>query len=59
MTVGVFVCILPEKLTLEWSKQPLGDQMVTNVASLLQSGNVQQCKSDHHFSDLSADNTVY
>jgi len=43
MDVGVAVCILPEELTSEWDKQPLGDRMVANVASLLDSGNVWQC----------------
>ena len=36
--------ILPEELTLEWNKQPLGEQVVTNVADLLKSGNIWQCK---------------
>ena len=38
------IWILPEELTLEWDKQPLGEQVGTNVASLLESGNIWQCK---------------
>ena len=43
--VVVAVCILPEELGLTWAKEPLGDQMVTTVASLLKSENTWQCKS--------------
>ena len=41
---------LPEELTLEWGKQPMGNQMVTDVDSLLESGNAWQSKfhSDWH-----------
>ena len=45
--VRVVICILPEKLTTEWEKQPLGDEVVTSVASLLECSNGWQCKS--HF----------
>ena len=43
ISVGIAIYTLPE-LTFGWDKQPLGDQMVTNVASLLESGNEWQCK---------------
>ena len=46
--VGIAICTLPEELIPKWDKQPLGDQMATNVASLLESDNGQwKCKS--HF----------
>ena len=44
-TVAVSICILPEELSSKWAKEPLGNQMVTTVASLLESGNSWQCKS--------------
>ena len=54
-TIVVAVCALPEELTPEWKKQPLGDHMVTNVASLLESGNKWKCKSHFYFFDSSVD----
>ena len=44
-SVQIAIWILPKELTLEWDKQPLGDQIVTDVASLLKSDNTLQCKS--------------
>jgi len=35
MMMEVAVCILPEELSTEWDKQPLGDKVVTDVAGLL------------------------
>ena len=43
MTVGVAICTLP-KLTTGWDKNPLGDQLVTDLATLLESGNEWQCR---------------
>ena len=42
--VRVSVWTLPEELTPTWEKQPLGDQIVTDVASLLESSNGWQCR---------------
>lgn len=42
-SVHITICILPDELTLEWDKQLLGDHMVTDVASLLESGNAWKC----------------
>ena len=39
---------LPEELTPQWDKQPLGNQVVTTVANLLELGNVWQCMSYFH-----------
>ena len=45
-SIQIAIWILPEELTPEWKKQPLGDQIVTDVASLLQAGSTWQCKSN-------------
>ena len=50
--VGVAIWTLPGELTPEWDKGPLGDQIVTDVASLLQSGDGWQCRSHIYLSDL-------
>ena len=42
-SLRIAIWVLPEELTHEWDKQSLGDEVVANVASLLQSGN-RQCK---------------
>ena len=49
--VGIAICTLPEELTPRWDKQPLGDQMVTDVASLLEPDNGWQCKSHFYLFD--------
>ncbi|KAG9312088.1 hypothetical protein JVU11DRAFT_7372 [Chiua virens] len=41
--IVIAVWTLPEELTPEWNKQPVGEKMVTNVASLLASGNIWTC----------------
>lgn len=41
--VRVTMYILPE-FTPRWDKQPFGNQMITDVASLLESGNKWECK---------------
>ena len=51
--VGVAIWTLPEDLTPQWDKQPIGDQMVTNIASLLESGNGWQCRFHLFLSDSS------
>ena len=43
-SIGIAIWILPEELTLEWDKQPLGDQVVINVATLFTNDNMWQCK---------------
>ena len=45
---------LPEELTPQWDKQPLGNQVVTTVASFLESGNTWQCMCYCHLHDSSA-----
>ena len=57
-SVRVGICTFPEELTPKWDKEPLGDQMVTNIASLLKSGNGWQCKSHFNLFDSSADNVL-
>ena len=42
MRIAIFN--LPEELTPQWDKQPLGDQVVINVVGLLESGNTWHCK---------------
>ena len=37
--VQITIWILPEELTLEWDKQLLGNQIITDVSSLLESSN--------------------
>ena len=43
--VGIAIFILPKELTPQWDKQPLGNQVITDVASLLKFGNTWQCRS--------------
>ena len=43
--VQIAIWFLPEELTHEWDKQPLSDHMITDIASLLKSGNTWKCKS--------------
>ena len=57
-TVGVAIYILPEELTSEWDKQPLGDQMVIDVASILESRDTWQCKSHLNISDTIIDRAL-
>ena len=45
--------MLPEELIPGWDRQPLGDQMFTDVASLLESEN-WQCEYDFYPHGLSA-----
>ena len=52
--VSIAICTLPEELTPGWDKLPLGKQMVTNVARLLECGNRWQCKFHFYVSDSSA-----
>ena len=57
-SVVVAICTLPEELTPEWDKQPLGNQVVTNIARLLEFGNEWQCKSHLYLIDSCADNML-
>ena len=50
-TVVIVIWTLPEELTPEWDKQFVGNQMVTDVNTLLESGNEWQCKSSLHLYD--------
>ena len=43
--VQIAIWLLPEELTHEWDKQPLGEHVITDIASLLESGITWQCKS--------------
>ena len=54
--VQIAIWIVPEELTLEWDKQPLGDQIVTDVASLLKSVNTWHCKFHVHLFYLTDNN---
>ena len=50
--VEIAIFNLSKKLT---NKQPLGDQVVTDVASLLESGNIWQCGLYFYLLDSSAE----
>ncbi|KAG9312064.1 hypothetical protein JVU11DRAFT_7345 [Chiua virens] len=41
--VTIAICALPKKFTPTWDKQPMGQDIVTNVTNLLDSGNVWIC----------------
>ena len=52
------ICTLPKELTNEWDKQPLGDQIVTDVASLLKSGHGWQCEFCFCLLDSNSDSVI-
>ena len=47
----IAIWTLPKELTPEWSKQPVSNQVVTDVNTLLESGNAWQCKFSLHLDD--------
>ena len=57
-SVRVAICTLPEELTPKWDKESLGDQMVTNMASLLKSDNGWQSKSHSNLFDSTVDDVL-
>ena len=52
MAIEVSICCLPEELSIEWDKQQLGDWMVAELATLLESENSWQCKSYFYLSNV-------
>ena len=56
--VVIAIWTLPEELTPEWDKQPVGNQMVTDVDTMLESGNAWQCKHFLHLYDSGAEGMI-
>ena len=55
VTVVIAICTLPKELTPDWDKQPLGDQVITNVANLLEYSNEWKCMFCFYFQLSNAD----
>lgn len=56
-SLEIAICVLPE-LASGWDKEPIGEQMITDIATILKSGDAWQCKSHSYFSGSSAESVL-